>query len=106
EMPTSEVLFRMERTGVLLDCALLDEQSRELGERVLALENQAYELAGQPFNLGSPKQLGDILFGKMGLPVVKKTATGQPSTDEDVLQQLGDDDRLPTLLLQPRGTHT
>ena len=103
EMPTSEVLFRMERTGVLLDCALLDEQSRELGERVLALENQAYELAGQPFNLGSPKQLGDILFGKMGLPVVKKTATGQPSTDEDVLQQLAADYPLPKLLLEHRG---
>ena len=103
EMPTSEVLFRMERTGVLLDCALLDEQSRELGERVLALENQAYQLAGQPFNLGSPKQLGDILFGKMGLPVVKKTATGQPSTDEDVLQQLAADYPLPKLLLEHRG---
>jgi len=103
EMPTSEVLFRMERTGVLLDCALLDEQSRALGERVLALENQAYELAGQPFNLGSPKQLGDILFGKMGLPVVKKTATGQPSTDEDVLQQLAADYPLPKLLLEHRG---
>jgi len=103
EMPTSEVLFRMERTGVLLDCALLDEQSRELGERVLALENKAYELAGQPFNLGSPKQLCDILFGKMGLPVVKKTATGQPSTDEDVLQQLAADYPLPKLLLEHRG---
>jgi len=103
EMPTNEVLFRMERTGVLLDCALLDEQSRELGERVLALENKAYELAGQPFNLGSPKQLGDILFGKMGLPVVKRTATGQPSTDEDVLQQLAADYPLPKLLLEHRG---
>ena len=103
EIPTSEVLFRMERTGVLLDCALLDAQGRELGERVLALENRAYELAGQPFNLGSPKQLGDILFGKMGLPVVKKTATGQPSTDEDVLQQLAADYPLPKLLLEHRG---
>jgi DNA polymerase-1 len=103
EMPTREVLFRMERTGVLIDCALLEAQSRELGERVLALENRAYELAGQPFNLGSPKQLGDILFGKMGLPVVKKTATGQPSTDEDVLQQLAADYPLPKLLLEHRG---
>ncbi len=103
EMPTSEVLFRMERSGVLIDCALLDAQGRELGERVLALENRAYELAGQPFNLGSPKQLGDILFGKMGLPVVKKTATGQPSTDEDVLQQLAADYPLPKLLLEHRG---
>lgn len=103
EMPTREVLFRMERTGVLLDCELLDRQSRELGERVLALENRAYELAGQPFNLGSPKQLGDILFGKMGLPAIKKTATGQPSTDEDVLQQLAADYPLPKLLLEHRG---
>ncbi|MEO8566056.1 MAG: DNA polymerase I [Betaproteobacteria bacterium] len=103
EMPTREVLFRMERTGVLLDCALLDAQSRELGERVLALENRAYELAGQPFNLGSPKQLGDILFGRMGLPALKKTATGQPSTDEDVLQQLAADYPLPKLLLEHRG---
>ena len=103
EMPTREVLFRMERTGVLVDCALLDAQSRELGERVLALENRAYELAGQPFNLGSPKQLGDILFGKMGLPALKKTATGQPSTDEDVLQQLAADYPLPKLLLEHRG---
>jgi DNA polymerase-1 len=78
-------------------------QSRELGERVLALENRAYELAGQPFNLGSPKQLGDILFGKMGLPALKKTATGQPSTDEDVLQQLAADYPLPKLLLEHRG---
>ena len=82
---------------------MLDAQGRELGERVLALENRAYELAGQPFNLGSPKQLGDILFGKMGLPVVKKTATGQPSTDEDVLQQLAADYPLPKLLLEHRG---
>jgi DNA polymerase-1 len=103
EIPTREVLFRMERTGVLLDCALLDEQSRELGKRVLALENRAYELAGQPFNLGSPKQLGDILFGKMALPVVKKTATGQPSTDEEVLQQLAANYPLPKVLLEHRG---
>jgi DNA polymerase-1 len=93
----------MERTGVLLDCALLEAQSRELGERVLALENRAYELAGQPFNLGSPKQLGDILFGKMGLPAIKKTATGQPSTDEEVLQQLAADYPLPKLILEHRG---
>ena len=69
----------------------------------LRSKQQAYELAGQPFNLGSPKQLGDILFGKMGLPVVKKTATGQPSTDEDVLQQLAADYPLPKLLLEHRG---
>ncbi|HKW80952.1 MAG TPA: DNA polymerase I [Casimicrobiaceae bacterium] len=103
EMPTREVLFRMERTGVLIDSARLDAQGRELGERVAALESRAYELAGAPFNLGSPKQLGDVLFTRMGLPVVKKTATGQPSTDEDVLQQLAADYPLPKLLLEHRG---
>ncbi len=103
EMPTREVLFRMEREGVLLDSALLAAQSRELGERILELEKQAHQVAGQPFNLGSPKQLGEILFDRMKLPVVKKTATGQPSTDEDVLQQLAADYPLPKLLLEHRG---
>ena len=103
EMPTREVLFRMEREGVLLDGALLAAQSRELGERILALEKEAHQAAGQPFNLGSPKQLGEILFERMKLPVVKKTATGQPSTDEDVLQQLAADYPLPKLLLEHRG---
>jgi DNA polymerase I len=103
EMPTREVLFRMERQGVLLDRALLAAQSRELGERILLLEAQAHELVGQPFNLGSPKQLGEILFTRMKLPIVKKTATGQPSTDEDVLQQLAADYPLPKLLLEHRG---
>ena len=103
EMPTREVLFRMERTGVLIDISRLDTQGRELGERVAALEGRAYELAGAPFNLGSPKQLGEILFTRMSLPVVKKTATGQPSTDEDVLQQLAADYPLPKLLLEHRG---
>src|SRR5450432_71300 len=103
EMPTREVLFRMERTGVLLDSTLLAAQSRELGERILKLEAQAHEVAGQPFNLASPKQLGEILFERMRLPVVRKTATGQPSTDEDVLQQLAADYPLPKLLLEHRG---
>ena len=103
EMPTREVLFRMERQGVLLDSALLTAQSRELGERILLLEAQAHEVVGQPFNLGSPKQLGEILFTRMKLPIVKKTATGQPSTDEDVLQQLAADYPLPKLLLEHRG---
>ena len=76
ELPVREVLFRMERNGILVDARLLARQSHELGERVLALEQQAYALAGQPFNLGSPKQLGEILFQRMNLPVVKKTATG------------------------------
>ncbi len=103
EMPTREVLFRMERTGVLIDSGLLGEQSRSLGERIIALEQQAFQLAGGPFNLGSPKQLGDILFERMKLPVVKKTATGQPSTDEDVLQELAADYPLPKLLLEHRA---
>jgi DNA polymerase I len=103
EMPVREVLFRMERTGVLIDSALLARQSRELGERVVALEQQAFQLAGQPFNLASPKQLGEILFTRMGLPTVKKTATGQPSTDEEVLQELAADYPLPKLLLEHRA---
>jgi DNA polymerase-1 len=103
ELPVREVLFRMERIGVLIDSALLAVQSRELGERVLALEQQAYQLAGQPFNLASPKQLGEILFERMKLPVVKKTATGQPSTDEEVLQELSANYPLPKLLLEHRG---
>ena len=103
ELPVREVLFRMERTGVLIDSTLLAVQSRELGERLLALGQQAYALAGQPFNLGSPRQLGEILFERMKLPVVKKTATGQPSTDEEVLQQLAADYPLPRLLLEHRG---
>ena len=103
EMPVREVLFRMERNGILIDSALLAQQSRELGERVMALEQQAHQLAGQPFNLGSPKQLGEILFQRMGLPVVKKTATGQPSTDEEVLQELAADYPLPKVLLEHRS---
>ena len=102
ELPVRDVLFMMERSGVLLDTALLATQSRELGERVWALEQEAYAEAGQPFNLGSPKQLGEILFEKMKLPVVKKTATGQPSTDEEVLQELAANYPLPKLLLLHR----
>lgn len=103
EMPVREVLFRMEREGILIDAAVLAQQSRELGERVYALEQQAYLLAGQPFNLGSPKQLGEILFNHMKLPVVRKTATGQPSTDEDVLQELAADYPLPKVILEHRS---
>ena len=91
EMPVREILFRMEREGVMIDAALLAAQSRELGEKAMALEQQAYALAGQPFNLSSPKQLGDILFQKMKLPALRKTSTGQPSTDEDVLTELAAD---------------
>ena len=102
ELPTREVLFRMERNGVLLDPTLLAAQSRVLGERMLALEQQAFQLAGGPFNLGSPRQLGEILFDRMKLPVMRKTATGQPSTDEEVLQELAADYPLPKLLLEHR----
>jgi DNA polymerase-1 len=103
EMPVREILFRMERDGVLIDAELLRAQSRTLGERVLALEQQAYQLAGGPFNLGSPKQLGEILFERMKLPVAKKTATGQASTDEEVLQELAADYPLPKVLLEHRA---
>ena len=103
EIPVREVLFRMERTGVLIDSEHLARQSRELGERVYALEQQAYALAGQPFNLGSPKQLGEVLFARMQLPVVKKTATGQPSTDEEVLQELAANYPLPRVILEHRA---
>jgi DNA polymerase-1 len=112
EMPTSAVLARIERAGVLIDSLLLATQSRELAERMLALESEAFELAGQPFNLGSPKQIGEILFGKLGLPVVKKTASGAPSTDEEVLEKLAEDHPLPQRMLEHRslaklkGTYT
>jgi DNA polymerase-1 len=102
ELPTREVLFRMERNGVLLDPVLLAAQSRVLGERMLTLEQQAFQLAGGPFNLGSPRQLGEVLFDRMKLPVLRKTATGQPSTDEEVLQELAADYPLPKLLLEHR----
>jgi len=112
EIPTSAILARIEHTGVLIDSALLAAQSQELAERMVALEQGAYELAGQPFNLGSPKQIGEILFGKLGLPVGRKTASGAPSTDEEVLAELGKDYPLPAKLLEHRslsklkGTYT
>jgi DNA polymerase-1 len=103
EIPVREVLYRMEREGVMIDAALLAAQSRELGERAYALEQRAYELAGQPFNLASPRQLGEILFTKMKLPAPRKTATGQPSTDEDVLTELAANYPLPKVLLEHRA---
>lgn len=103
EMPVMEVLYRMERNGVLIDPALLVIQSRELGEKMLECEKKAHDVAGGPFNLNSPKQIQEILFDKQGLPVVKKTPSGTPSTDEDVLQQLAEDFPLPRLILDYRG---
>jgi DNA polymerase-1 len=103
ELPVREILYRMERDGVMIDAALLAAQSRELGDKVMALEQQAYQLAGQPFNLASPRQLGEILFQKMNLPALRKTATGQPSTDEDVLTELAADYPLPKVLLEHRA---
>jgi len=103
ELPTARVLQRMERHGVLVDVDLLAAQSEELGREMAELEAKAHEAAGQPFNLNSPKQLGEILFGKLALPVVKKTASGAPSTDEEVLTRLAEDYPLPRLLLDWRG---
>ncbi len=103
EIESSESLYRIERNGVMIDAALLATQSHELGGRIMELERQAHELAGQPFNLASPKQIGDIFFTKLGLPVVKKTATGAPSTDEEVLEKLAEDYPLPAKILEHRG---
>ena len=103
EMPVSALLQRIERNGVLIDAQLLARQSHELAQRIMALESEAHELAGQPFNLGSPKQIGEILFGKLQLPVVKKTASGAPSTDEEVLEKLAEDYPLPAKILEHRG---
>jgi DNA polymerase-1 len=103
EMPVREVLFRMERTGVLVDAARLDAQSRELGQKMIELEQKACAEAGQPFNLNSPKQIGEIFFERLKLPVVKKTPSGAPSTDEDVLEKLALDYPLPKTLLEYRS---
>ena len=103
EMPSREVLFTIERNGVLIDQGMLNRQSNEIGMKLMDLEKQAFELAGQPFNLGSPKQLQEILFGKLGIKPTKKTPSGAPSTDEDVLQELALDYPLPKVLLEYRG---
>ena len=103
EIPVMQVLQKIERNGVLLDSALLATQSHELGKTLLALETRAHEQAGQTFNLNSPKQIQEILFEKQGLPVVKKTPSGTPSTDEDVLEKLALDYPLPKTLLEYRG---
>ncbi|HUW50342.1 MAG TPA: DNA polymerase I [Sulfuricella sp.] len=103
EMPLLDVLFTVERNGVLLDVKLLARQSQELGQSMMRLEGDAHLLAGQPFNLNSPKQIQEILFNQLGLPVKKKTPGGTPSTDEDVLQELALDYPLPKVLLEYRG---
>jgi len=103
EMPAREVLFRMERNGVLIDTGLLEKQSAELGAKMMALEKKAFVEAGQPFNLNSPKQIGEIFFEQLKLPVVKKTPSGAPSTDEEVLEKLALDYPLPKTLLEYRG---
>ncbi|RDK00150.1 DNA polymerase I [Paraburkholderia lacunae] len=103
EVPTSRVLRKMERAGVLIDAAKLRQQSSEIAARLIQLESEAYVLAGGEFNLGSPKQIGQIFFEKLELPVVKKTPSGAPSTDEEVLQKLAEDYPLPKILLEHRG---
>ncbi len=103
ELPVRQVIWQMERNGILVDADKLARQSHELGQKILELEQRAFELAGQPFNLASPKQLGEILFGKLGLPVKKKTAGGASSTDEEVLSELALDYPLPKVLLEHRS---
>ena len=103
ELPVAEVLFRMESNGVLIDAAALAQQSDELGRKIMAIEAEAHSLAGQPFNLNSPKQLAEILFTQQGLPVVKKTPSGGPSTDEEVLEKLAEDYPLPKKILEHRS---
>ncbi len=103
EMPVMKILFRIERNGVLIDAALLTRQGQELGLRMMEIEAQAHAVAKQPFNLNSPKQIQEILFEREKLPVLKKTPSGAPSTDEEVLEQLALDYPLPRLILDYRG---
>jgi DNA polymerase I len=103
EQPLVPVLYRMERAGVLVDRALLKAQSTELASRMLELQSEAHKEAGGVFNVDSPKQLQEILFGRLGIPAMRKTPTGQPSTAEDVLEELAETHRLPKLILEYRG---
>lgn len=103
EVPLSSVLAQMEQTGVLIDSQMLAQQSQDLATRIVELERQVHELAGEPFNLGSTKQLQHVLFDKMALPIVKKTPKGAPSTSEEVLQELALEYELPALIMQYRG---
>ena len=103
ERPLVTVLSRMERTGALVDAKVLGEQSQVIGKRLIKLEREAYELAGEVYNLSSTQQLGAILYEKLGIPVTKKTPKGKPSTAEAVLQELAQDYELPKLLLEYRS---
>ncbi|BBT19680.1 DNA polymerase I [Aeromonas caviae] len=103
ELPLLPVLARMERLGTTIEPKLLHQQSQEIEVRLAELEKQAHELAGQEFNLSSPKQLGEILFTKLGLPIIKKTPKGAPSTAEEVLAELAETYELPRLLMEHRG---
>jgi DNA polymerase-1 len=103
EMPSMEILYTIERNGVLIDASMLNRQSNEIGARLMELENKAYELADKKFNLSSPKQLQEILFDKLGIKPLKKTPSGKPSTNEDVLQELAFDHPLPKVILEHRG---
>lgn len=103
ELPLLNVLLNIERNGVQVDVAMLQKQSQQLAERMTEVEQQAYDEAGEAFNLASPKQLGTILFEKLGIPVVKKTKKGAPSTAEDVLQELAENHTLPKLILEHRS---
>ncbi|QWL59773.1 DNA polymerase I [Aeromonas jandaei] len=103
ELPLLPVLARMERLGTTIEPKLLHQQSQEIEVRLVELEKQAHELAGQEFNLSSPKQLGEILFTKLGLPIIKKTPKGAPSTAEEVLAELAETYELPRLLMEHRG---
>jgi DNA polymerase-1 len=103
EQPLVPVLLDMEHLGVLIDVAMLRQQGHEIARSLLALEQSAHAAAGTTFNLDSPKQLQEVLFGKLGLPVQRKTATGQPSTAEDVLEELAGDYELPRIILEYRG---
>lgn len=103
EMPAMRVLGIMERNGIRIDTALLSKQGQEVGKRLLALEGEIHTLAGQPFNIQSPKQIAEILFGQLALPVIKKTPSGAPSTDEEVLQKLAEDYPLPARILDYRS---
>jgi len=103
EIPAMRVLGIMERNGIRIDSALLAKQGQQVGKRLLELEGEIHKLAGQPFNIQSPKQIAEILFGQLELPVIKKTPSGAPSTDEEVLQKLAEDYPLPARILDYRS---